>query len=108
MSVTIQKCTACASHFFPPRLLCAGCHGSAFEEILVDAGTVEAVTTLRHRAGIETDLNISLGLVRLEGGIKIVVRFDKAAPIGDVIRLSQLPDGSLRGEESPNATTGTR
>jgi hypothetical protein len=78
--------------------LCAECHGTVFDGISVDAGIVEACTTLRHRAGSHTDLDISLGLVRLDGGIRVIARLDNNMSVGDAALLSQLQDGSLKGK----------
>jgi uncharacterized OB-fold protein len=100
MSMLVQRCAACASLFFPPRLLCAACHGSFFDRVSVDDGVVEASTTLRHRAGSSADLDISLGLVRLDGGIRVIARLDNDMRAGDVALLSQLQDGSIRGTKA--------
>ncbi|MGP0089032.1 MAG: Zn-ribbon domain-containing OB-fold protein [Xanthobacteraceae bacterium] len=96
----MQRCVACASLFFPPRFLCAACHGSVFDGISVDAGIVEACTTLRHRAGSNADLDISLGLVRLDGGIRVIARLDNNMSVGDVALLFQFQDGSLKGKKA--------
>ena len=100
MSVPVQRCAACGSLFFPPRFLCAVCHGSVFDEISVDAGTVEACTQVRRRAASNADLDISLGLVRLDGGIRVVARLDDNLRVGDAALLSQDQEGSLRGKKA--------
>ena len=98
MSLLLQSCTACGARSFPPRLLCGTCHGNLFEAVPAETGVVEASTTLHHRAGIELDLDVSLALVRFDDGMRLIVRFEKAVNMGDFVRLTQLPDGSLRGD----------
>ncbi|WP_291041316.1 zinc ribbon domain-containing protein [Herbiconiux sp.] len=41
-----QRCTACSTVFFPPRLACRACGGAAFEQVEAGPGVVEEVTEL--------------------------------------------------------------
>ena len=51
--VTIWRCATCHAVFFPERLLCSRCHGSAFTQDRVHEGVIEEISTLRHMLGQE-------------------------------------------------------
>jgi uncharacterized OB-fold protein len=85
--VTIWRCANCRAAFFPERLLCPRCHGSAFERDCAHRAVVEEVSTIRHMLGQENWQPRRIASVRTDAGPRITVGLlDDAAP-GTTIEL---------------------
>ena len=96
MSVLVQICNDCATQYFPPRLRCAKCGGRGFDQLLVTGGILERTSTLLHRVGFEGSSNIALGLVRTDGGLRLLARLSGAKQPGEPVLLEMSETGSVR------------
>jgi uncharacterized OB-fold protein len=70
------RCVKCAKIAFPPRLVCAGCHGDAFEPVtLSDEGTLVTWTVI-HIAPrpFAAEAPYVVGIVELEGGVRLTAQ----------------------------------
>jgi uncharacterized OB-fold protein len=98
--VEIWRCTQCRTAYFPRRLLCARCHGVAFDPEPVHEGVVEEITIVRHMLGQENWQPRPLASVRTKNGPLITVGLrDESAP-GAVVELFQedaAPFGKAKG-----------
>ncbi len=75
----IQRCDACNSHVFYPRMLCPHCGSSALKWIVPSgAGTVYSTTVMRRRPEAGGDYNVCL--VDLEEGPRLMSRVDGPPP----------------------------
>lgn len=95
----IQRCGACGTHLFYPRLLCTTC--GAPEPGFVPAsgsGTVHSFTVQRRRP--EQGGDMSLVLVDLEEGPRMLSRIDGMAPadvtIGMTVQAGIVEEGDRR------------
>jgi uncharacterized OB-fold protein len=95
MSVLVQICRDCMTQYFPPRLRCAKCGGRGFDQLLVAGGRLEQTTTLRHRVGFEDSSNIALGLVKTDGGLRLLARLSGAKQSGEPVLLEMSETGSV-------------
>jgi uncharacterized OB-fold protein len=68
----IQRCSACAAHWFPERLRCPKC-GGRLQWVPAGEGTVEQHTTLRRQNGT------TLASVRLDAGPVVIARLTDEA-----------------------------
>ncbi len=107
MSVQVQICRDCKAQYFPPRLRCAKCGGRSFDQHPVTGGILERTSTLRHRVGFEGNSNIALGLVRTEGGLRLLARLSATKEPGQPVLLETSETGSIR-ERSPDRLLGKR
>lgn len=107
MSVQVQVCRDCMAQYFPPRLRCAKCGGRAFGQHPVTEGVLEQTSTLRHRVGFEGSSNIALGIVRTDGGLRLLARLRGAKQPGEPVLLEMSETGSIR-ERSPDRLLGQR
>ena len=88
-----ERCTACGRTFFPPRAVCSGCRGRAFEgTVLPREGTLETFTVIRVAPSGFTDLvPYAVGIVSLAGGARLTAQVVDCEPdalaIGDRLRL---------------------
>ena len=87
------KCTKCGKVFFPPRVVCNGCRGRAFETVeLPKTGSVETFTVIRVApSGFAKQVPYAVGVIRLDDGVKLtaqIVDCDvEKITIGDPVRL---------------------
>lgn len=91
MSLRVQRCTSCGTHWFPDRLTCPSCGAVAFEHVLVAEGTIEETTLLRRAPGRELGEPIALATIRLAGGPHVVARLRRDAGPGEVVPLDEGP-----------------
>jgi uncharacterized OB-fold protein len=103
--VAAWRCDECGAIFFPQRLLCAHCGGSAFHEAQVSEAVVEEITIIRHVLGqkdwaprrlanVRTPegLHLTIGLLDESGpGDRVALVQDGLAPFGRAGGVSQLP-----------------
>ena len=87
------KCKQCGKVFFPPRVVCHGCRGQAFDNVeLARTGRVETYTVIRVApSGFATQAPYAVGIIRLDDGVKITAQIvdcdvDKI-DIGDPVKL---------------------
>ncbi len=86
-------CTKCGKAFFPPRLVCSKCRGRDFQKGALPAtGTVETFTVIRvPPSGFQDEAPYVVGIVQLEGGIRVTAQIADAKPdevkIGDTVRI---------------------
>ncbi|UBU18719.1 ATP-dependent acyl-CoA ligase [Nonomuraea gerenzanensis] len=66
MSLHVQRCGGCGTHYFPRRLLCPGCGADDFDEVSVERGRV--VTSTRTSDGT------TLLTVECAAGLQVVAR----------------------------------
>ena len=87
------QCTSCGSVWFPPRRICAECHGREFETVkLPDHGKVETFTVIHTAPAAYTDqAPYAVALVELENGTRLTAMFVDCDPetieIGMPVRL---------------------
>jgi uncharacterized OB-fold protein len=85
--VTIWRCAKCRAGFFPQRLLCARCHGDAFEQDRVYEAVVEEISVIRHMLG-QTDWQPRrIASVRTADGQRITVGLTDESGPGTLIEL---------------------
>jgi uncharacterized OB-fold protein len=103
--IGLWRCVQCQARFFPQRLLCARCHGSAFDEDRVYEAVVEEVSVIRHMLGqtdwqprriasvrIADELRITVGLIDECGPGAVVELFEQdGAPFGKVTPRPPIP-----------------
>lgn len=78
----IQRCGGCSRVVFHPRELCPHCGSLDLRwQAPAGGGTVHAVTTVRRKAELGGDLNVSL--IDLDEGVRLMSRVEGLAP-GDV------------------------
>lgn len=82
-----QRCTACCTVFFPPRLACRACGGAAFEQVEAGPGVVEEVTELPD--------GLRIASVRARG-VPVVCSTPSAVEVGDSVALVDSPPGPAR------------
>ncbi len=107
MSVQVQMCRDCTAQYFPPRLRCPKCGGRTLDQHPVAGGILEQASTLRHRAGFESSLNIVLGIVKTDGGLRLLARLSGAREPGESVLLEMSETGSIR-EQCPDRLLGKR
>ena len=76
------RCRACGKVAFPPRRVCPGCHGEAFDAcVLPDEGTLVTWTVI-HVAprGFSRQTPYVVGIVELEGGARVTAQIVDASP----------------------------
>jgi len=81
MSVHVQVCTSCSTRWFPDRLLCPECGGSAFDHVPEERGVVEESTTLTGGVVIAT--------VRVGPDVRLVARLHGTAPPGSTVPVTR-------------------
>jgi uncharacterized OB-fold protein len=75
----IQKCAACGSHVFYPRVLCPHCGGDRLDWVAPSGrGTVYSTTVVRRKPADGGDYNIVL--VDLAEGVRLMSRVAGLAP----------------------------
>lgn len=78
---TVQHCADCGKHVYFPREFCPHCGSEALSFVAPSGlGTVHAVTTVRRKADVGGDYNVSL--VDLDEGVRLMSRVDKAGAGG--------------------------
>jgi len=83
----IWRCAKCGAGFFPQRLLCARCHGAAFEPDRIHEAVVEEISIIRHMLG-QTDWQPRrIASVRTSDGQRITVGLTDSSEPGAVIEL---------------------
>lgn len=67
------KCTECGKVFFPPRLVCDGCRGDAFEAVTLPSDGKLVTYTAIHvpASGFKDEAPIAYAVVELEDGTRI-------------------------------------
>ena len=91
--ITIAVCIACGRAFFPGRVLCPRCGGSAWRAEQAEEGVVEQATTVHHAIGAAGEAPVSLASVRLTLGPVVIVRLDGEAHAGARVTLAAV-DGA--------------
>jgi uncharacterized OB-fold protein len=86
--VTVCTCESCGSTWFPARYWCPQCGASELANREVDTGVVEEVTALRRSADRPGAAPVRLGVVRLEGGERLVARLEPGVAAGERARLA--------------------
>lgn len=75
----IQRCLSCNASIYFPREICPQCASDQLEFVAPSGnGTVYAVTTVRRKADVGGDYNVSL--VDLDEGVRLMSRIDNLAP----------------------------
>ena len=69
-----EKCKKCGKIYFPPRIICAGCHSKEFEKIkLSREGKLLTYTIIRVGPSQFVDqVPYAMGIVELKEGVKIL------------------------------------
>ena len=76
---TIQKCDACGTHIYHPRVLCTNCGSDRLEVVEPSgSGTVYSVTVIRRRPERGGPYNVCL--VDLDEGPRIMSRVEDVEP----------------------------
>lgn len=87
------KCKGCGKVFFPPRTVCNGCRGRAFDDVkLAQTGTVETFTVIRVApSGFSDEAPYAVGIIKLDDGVKLTAQIVDCDPekiaIGDPVKL---------------------
>lgn len=96
----IQQCNSCARHIYFPREICPHCGSDQLALVAPSGlGTVHAVTTVRRKADLGGDYNVSL--IDLDEGVRLMSRVDNRAPLDVKIdqrvkaRVQMTPAGAL-------------
>ena len=96
----IQQCNSCAKHIYFPREICPHCGSDQLALVAPSGlGTVHAVTTVRRKADLGGDYNVSL--IDLDEGVRLMSRVDNRAPLDVKIdqrvkaRVQMTPAGAL-------------
>jgi uncharacterized OB-fold protein len=85
--VGIWRCVKCQTGFFPQPLLCARCHGAAFESDRIHEAVVEEISVIRHMLG-QTDWQPRrIASVRAAGDLRFTVGLTDESELGTVIGL---------------------
>ncbi len=75
----IQQCASCARHIYFPREICPHCGSDQLALVAPSGlGTVHAVTTVRRKADLGGDYNVSL--IDLDEGVRLMSRVDNLPP----------------------------
>ena len=85
--VGIWRCARCGAGFFPRRLLCARCHGDAFDEDRLYEAVVEEVAVIRHMLGQADWQPRRIASVRTGEDLRLTVGLADASAPGTVIEL---------------------
>jgi uncharacterized protein len=88
----VTTCSACGHAVFPARLLCPRCGGSEWRRSDVAEGVVEDSTVLRRAPGAPALDPVSLGSVRVAGGVVVIARIETGVENGAAVQL-QYRDG---------------
>ncbi|WP_340537840.1 ATP-dependent acyl-CoA ligase [Nocardioides sp. GXZ039] len=83
MSITIQRCSACAAGWFPDRYLCPACGSATLAPVEADRGVIASSTTTTDGVVVLT--------VDVEPGVSVVARLlgaGAAPPAGTEIELT--------------------
>ena len=87
--VVAWRCETCGAIYFPKRLLCARCDGSAFAEARVIEAVIEEITIIRHVLGQKDWAPRRLANVRTPEGLRLTIGvLDESGP-GDRVALTQ-------------------
>lgn len=94
----IQRCSGCANHLFPPRVICPACgSGELIWHAAKGTGTVHSCTVVNRKPDQGGPYNVVL--LDLDEGVRMmshVVGFgDEEVPIGLTVR-AQIEEGSHR------------
>lgn len=92
----VPTCTACGCTAFPPRALCPHCGAGGWRGTVVRAGLLENATVLRRVAGVAGLREVSLGVVLIGSGVRVLARLRGAPRRGSRIGL-RVVDGALVG-----------
>jgi uncharacterized OB-fold protein len=87
--VTIWRCAACRTGFFPQPLLCPRCHGHEFATDRVRDAVVEEVSVIRHMLGQENWQPRRIASVRTADGQLMTVGLRDESGPGTAIELFQ-------------------
>jgi uncharacterized OB-fold protein len=83
----VSICSACGHAVFPARLFCPRCGASEWGNRQVEEGVVEDATVVLRAPGGPLPAPVSLGTVRLEGGLLLVARLEPHVEEGASVRL---------------------
>ena len=100
LGVGIWRCVKCRAGFFPQRLLCARCHGDAFEPDRMHEAVVEEISVIRHMLGQENWQPRRIASVRISDGPRMTVGLRDESGPGDTIELFEengAPFGQAKG-----------
>ncbi len=82
----IQHCKGCGKPVYFPRELCPHCGSEDLAFVAPEGhGTVHAVTTVRRKADVGGDYNVSL--IDLDEGVRLMSRVDNLKP--DAVKIGQ-------------------
>ena len=84
----IERCDSCGSAWFPARLRCPRCGGSAFTPTSAGAGIVE-------------EISASIASVRLDAGPVVIARVESRAGTGARVVLDRDAGGQIRARNAP-------
>ena len=101
--LTVQRCSGCGFHQFPPRAVCTDCGDTAAltMEVVSGLAVVDSHTTVFRSPRPEVRLPYTLARVRLEEGPVLLTRLEGGAEdgsnwrVGDPVTVvwADLPDG---------------
>lgn len=109
MSVIIQECSECGTHYFPDRLLCGSCNSNSFSERVVTESVVEEFTQIAAGDCLATvrllgELAVIATLIDVEPrrGLTVPVEATRASATGH----AYLP-GARTSDSRPNSAGTT-
>lgn len=88
MILTVFQCKQCDATLFPARYFCPACGGAEWKERVVERGTVNESTVVRHRVGAQEGGDVHLASVATSAGPIVIARLDWTAQAGDDVSLS--------------------
>lgn len=70
------KCTSCGEIFFPPRIVCRGCGGREFEQVVLpDTGKLMTYTIIRIAPSeFSTQAPYAVGIAELDNGVRLAAQ----------------------------------
>jgi uncharacterized OB-fold protein len=92
--VDVQICGSCGTATFPPHVLCARCGAADWRPQPVAGGVLERVTVVRRSLGGAPADPPTVGRVRTDGGIPMIVRVQGDLAPGDAVALDVV-DGAI-------------
>ncbi|WP_051975362.1 Zn-ribbon domain-containing OB-fold protein [Cupriavidus necator] len=87
MNLVVFRCGQCDTVVFPARYFCPHCGVADWEAQVVEAGTIEETTAVRHRVGAQHGEAVHLATVRTTAGPRVIARLDKPMHAGDTLWL---------------------
>jgi uncharacterized OB-fold protein len=85
MALEIPTCAACGLMAFPPHLRCARCGSDQWRSTAIERGILDAVTAVERSLVAQPDGPPIIGLVRLEGDVRVIARISGDAERGSEV-----------------------